>query len=342
MKAAQLEDVKKFKITDIEKPTPDGNKVIIDIIKTGICGSDIHNWDSGEPKGLIMGHEFTGKVVNPGSRTDLKINDRVTALPISPCGHCEACETGNPQYCTETWTHAIGLSLDNPGGLTSTIAVRPDMVIKLPNNVTDEEGAMIEPTAVGLHAIHLADIKVGDKVLVVGGGIIGLVSAMFAKLEGAEFVAISETNQARGKKSVKLNVADEFFDAKDSNFLQNVFTKVPNGFDIVIDCSGNTKAVESELMTVKSGGTIILVGVSQKPIEFASVIAVMKELTIKGSIAYTKEEFKNCISLIANKKIDVMKFVDDIMPLTETQKAYERLTNGTDEAVKILIDPNKY
>ena len=342
MKAAQLEDVKKFKITDIEKPTSDGNKVIIDIIKTGICGSDIHNWDSGEPKGLIMGHEFTGKVVNPGSRTDLKINDRVTALPISPCGHCEACETGNPQYCAETWTHAIGLSLDNPGGLTSTIAVRPDMVIKLPNNVTDEEGAMIEPTAVGLHAIHLADIKVGDKVLVVGGGIIGLVSAMFAKLEGAEFVAISETNQARGKKSVKLNVADEFFDAKDSNFLQNVFTKVPNGFDIVIDCSGNTKAVESELMTVKSGGTIILVGVSQKPIEFASVIAVMKELTIKGSIAYTKEEFKNCISLIANKKIDVMKFVDDIMPLTETQKAYERLTNGTDEAVKILIDPNKY
>ena len=95
-------------------------------------------------------------------------------------------------------------------------------------------------------------------------------------------------------------------------------------------------------MTVKSGGTIVLVGVSQKPIEFASVIAVMKELTIKGSIAYTKEEFKNCISLIANKKIDVMKFVDDIMPLTETQKAYERLTNGTDEAVKILIDPNKY
>ena len=342
MKAAQLEDVKKFKITDIEKPTSDGNKVIIDIIKTGICGSDIHNWDSGEPKGLIMGHEFTGKVVNPGSRTDLKINDRVTALPISPCGHCEACETGNPQYCAETWTHAIGLSLDNPGGLTSTIAVRPDMVIKLPNNVTDEEGAMIEPTAVGLHAIHLADIKVGDKVLVVGGGIIGLVSAMFAKLEGAEFVAISETNQARGKKSVKLNVADEFFDAKDSNFLQNVFTKVPNGFDIVIDCSGNTKAVESELMTVKAGGTIVLVGVSQKPIEFASVIAVMKELTIKGSIAYTKEEFKNCISLIANKKIDVMKFVDDIMPLTETQKAYERLTNGTDEAVKILIDPNKY
>ena len=341
MKAAILEDIKKFKIADVDAPKPDNNKVIIDIIKTGICGSDIHNWDAGEPKGLIMGHEFTGKVVNPGSRTDLKIGDRVTALPISPCGNCEACETGNPQYCSETWTHAIGLSLDNPGGLTSTIAIRPDMVLKLPDNITDEEGAMVEPTAVGLHAVHLADIRVGDKVLIVGGGIIGLVSAMFAKLEGAEFVAVSETNEARGKKSVKLNVADDWFDAKDENFLNNIFTKIPNGFDVVIDCSGTTKAVESELMTVKPGGTIILVGVSPKPIEFASVIAVMKELTIKGAIAYTKEEFKTCISLMANKKIDVMKFVDDIVPLEEIQKAYERLTSGTDDAVKIMIDPKK-
>ena len=342
MKAAIIEDIKKFKITDVEKPTPDNQRVIIDVLKTGICGSDIHNWDAGQPKGLIMGHEFTGKVVHPGSRIDLKIGDRVTALPISPCGHCEACETGNPQYCPETWTHAVGLDLDNPGGLTSTISVRPDMVIKLPDNISDEEGAMVEPTAVGLHAVHLADIRVGDKVLVVGGGIIGLVSAMFAKLEGAEFVAISETNPARGEKSVKLGVADEWFDAKDENFLTNILTKVPGGFDVVIDCSGNTKAVESELMTAKAGGTIVLAGVSQKPIEFASVIAVMKELTIIGSIAYTKEEFKNCISLIANKKIDVMKFVDDIVPLTDVQKAYERLTSGTDDAVKIMVEPNKY
>ena len=341
MKAAIIEDVKKFKITDIDKPTPDKEKVIIDILKTGICGSDIHYWDAGEPKGLVLGHEFTGKVVDSGSRYDLKVGDKVTALPISPCGHCEACETGNPQYCAETWLHAVGLSLDNPGGLTATIAVRPDMVLKLPDNIKDEEGAMVEPTAVGLHAVHLADIKVGDKVLIVGGGIIGLVSAMFAKLEGAEYVAVSETNEARGKKSVKLKVADEWLDAKDPNFIKNVITKTNDGFDIVIDCSGNTKAVESELMSVKAGGTIILVGVSQKPIEFASILAVMKELTIKGSIAYTKEEFKDCISLIANKKINVMKFVDDIVPLTDVQKAYERLTSGTDDAVKIMVDPNK-
>ena len=95
-------------------------------------------------------------------------------------------------------------------------------------------------------------------------------------------------------------------------------------------------------MAVKYGGTIILAGVSQKPIEFASVIAVMKELTIQGSIGYTKEEFKKCIDLMTTKKIDVIKFIDDILPLTDVQKAYERLTSGSDDAVKIMIDPKKY
>ena len=341
MKCVAIEGAKKLVVKEMAEPISQNGSVVVDVKKAGICGSDIHYWESGQPVGLVMGHEYCGVVTDPGFREDLKVGDRVTALPISPCGHCSACLTGNPQYCRETWTYATGLSLTNSGAFAPRLSVRPDMVFKVPDNVTDEEMAMVEPTAVGLHAIHLADIKVGAKVLVVGGGIIGLVSAMFAKLEGAEFVAVSETNEARGKKSVKLNVADDWFNAKDENFLNNIFTKIPNGFDVVIDCSGTTKAVESELMTVKPGGTIVLVGVSPKPIEFASVIAVMKELTIKGAIAYTKEEFKNCISLMANKKIDVMKFVDDIVPLEETQKAYERLTSGTDDAVKIMIDPKK-
>ena len=341
MRAVTLVDKRKLEINEIEEPISKNGEVIIEILKSGICGSDLHNFETGNPKGLVMGHEFCGTVVDPGSRDDLKVGDMVTALPITPCGHCEACESGNPQYCKQTWSDAVGLSLTRPGALTKKISVRPDMVIKVPKETTPEEMAMVEPTAVALHAVHLANIKLGDKVLVVGGGIIGLVSAMFAKLEGAEYVAVSETNPARGQKSVKLGVADEWFDAKDPNFINNIMTKTQNGFDIVIDCSGNTKAVESELMSVKAGGTIVLAGVSQKPIEFASVIAVMKEITIKGSIAYTKEEFKKCISLISNKKIDVMKFVDDIVPLTDVQKAYERLTSGTDDAVKIMVDPNK-
>ena len=341
MRSVVIKGVKEFEIKDMDEPIFDGKRVIVDVEKTGICGSDIHYWVNGDPKGLVMGHEFCGVVSNPGDRTDLKVGDRVTALPISPCGKCASCVKGEPQYCSVTWNNAVGLSLNNPGGLAPKLAVRSDMVYKVPDNVSFEEGAMVEPTAVGLHAIHLANIKVGDKVLVIGGGIIGLVSAMFAKLEGASLVSLSETNEARGKKSVELGVSDEWYDAKDPQLMEKLLAKTEGGFDVVIECVGNAPAVNSALSFVRPGGSVVLVGVATDAIPTYTVMAVMKELTIKGAIAYTKEEFKTCIDLISSKTIDVMKFVDDIVGLEDVQKSYERLTSGVDSAIKILVDPNK-
>lgn len=341
MKCVSIKGKKEFEIREMEEPISVNGEVVIDVKKTGICGSDIHYWVAGEPVGLVMGHEYSGVVSNPGNREDLKVGDRVTALPISPCGKCRACTTGNPQYCLETWVNATGLSLTYPGALAPKMKVRSDMVLKVPDSASDEEIAMVEPTAVGLHAIHLADIKVGAKVLVIGGGIIGLVSAMFAKKEGASYVAISETNLARAKKAVDLGVADEWLDAKDPKMLEQVRVKTNEGFDVVIECCGNDSAVTSALMAVKPGGTVVLIGVAMNAITIPTVVAVMKELTVKGAIAYTKEEFVTCINLIAQKQIDVLKFVDDIVGLADVEKAYERLTSGEDAAVKILVDPNR-
>ena len=341
MKCVAIKGIKEFEIKELQEPSVDHENVIIDVKKCGICGSDIHYWVAGEPLGLVMGHEFSGVVKDPGSRSDLKIGDRVTGLPISPCGNCDACLSGNPQYCASTWQQAVGLSLSNPGALTKQTKVRPDMIMKLPDTVNDCEGAMVEPTAVGLHAIHLADIKVGAKVLVIGGGIIGLVSAMFAKMEGASYVALSETNRKRGEKAVRLGVADEWFDAKDTKMVETLLQKTNGGFDVVIECCGTSPAVGTALMTVKPGKTVVLVGVSLGTVTIPTIVGVMKELKILGAIGYTKEEFQTCITLMAEKKIDVLKFVDDIVRLEEVQKAYERLTSGTDDAVKILVDPNK-
>ncbi len=338
MKCVAIKDVKQFEIKDIEEPKANGKDVIMSVKKTGICGSDIHYWVSGSPKGLVMGHEYCGIVTDPGNREDLKVGDRITALPVSPCGKCDACKSGNIQYCKETWSHATGLSLTNPGALAPLMAVRPDMVIKVPENITDDEVAMTEPTAVGLHAVHLANIKVGDKVLVIGGGIIGLVSAMFAKMNGASLVVVSETNESRGEKAVKLNVADEWIDAKKEETV-NILTS--KEFDVVIECCGNAIAVNTALSVVKPGGTVVLVGVSMESINVYSILAVMRELTLKGAIAYTFDEFNTCLELMSKKQIDVLKFVDDIVSLEEVQASYERLTSGVDGAIKILVDPNK-
>ena len=341
MKAVAIKDVKQFEIKEIPEPKADGKKVIIEVSKTGICGSDIHYWVNGEPKGLVMGHEFSGVVLDPGDRLDLIKGDRVTALPISPCGKCEACRNGDVQFCPETWSEAVGLSVDNPGGLTSKIAVRSDMVIKVPDNIKDEEVAMVEPLAVGLHAAHLGRIAVGDDVLVIGAGIIGLASAEFAKKEGASYVAITETNKARGQKAVDLKVADEYYDATDKDLVSKLMAKTNGGFDVVIECVGNGAAVNSAISMVKPGGIVVLVGVATDAVPTYTVMAVMKELVVQGAIAYTYNEFKSCIDLIARKQVDVLKFVDDIVPLERVQEAYERLTSGTDAAVKILVDPKK-
>lgn len=341
MKCVAIKDIKEFEIKEIEEPVSINGSVIVDVKKAGICGSDIHYWVGGEPKGLVMGHEFCGVVTNPGNREDLKVGDRVTALPISPCGHCDACKSGNVQYCAETWLHAEGLSLDNPGALAPKTSVRADMVLKVPDNVSDEEAAMVEPTAVGLHAINLANIKIGDNVLIIGGGIIGLVSAMFAKKAGASYVVVSETNEARGNKAVNLDVATEWFDASAEDTINKMIAKTSGGFDVVIECCGNAPAVSSSLVAVKPGGTVVLVGVATDPITIPTVLAVMREVTVQGAIAYTKEEFSTCLDLISKKEIDVMRFVDDIIGLEDVQKAYEKLTSGTDSAVKILVDPNK-
>lgn len=338
MKAVILDDVKKFKTGEISEPTIDKSKVMINVTKTGICGSDIHYWVSGNPKNLVMGHEFCGTVVSPGDREDLKKGDRVTALPISPCGHCSACLSGNIQYCSKTWDEAIGLSLNNPGGLTSKINVRSDMVLKVPDNVSDEEIAMVEPTAVGLHAVHLANIKVGDKVLIIGGGIIGLVSAMFAKKEGASYIAITETNDKRGNNAVKLGDVDEYFKA-DNEVIKKLHSKSDGGFDVVIECCGNSTAVSTALAAVKPGGRVILVGVALNPITYPTVYQVIKELTVIGAIAYTKEEFITCINLMKSKEINVLKFLSKVVTLDDVQASYEELTSGSSETVKILVEP---
>jgi len=341
MKCVAIKGKRKLEVSSINSPKSTEGSVVIDIKKTGICGSDIHYWDLGLPEGMVMGHEFCGVVTNPGSRKDLKIGDRVTGLPISPCGKCEACLSGNPQYCPNTWDHAVGLSLTNPGGYAEATSVRPDLVIKVPNNITDAEVAMVEPTAVGLHAVNLANVQIGDRVLVIGAGIIGDICAMFAKMRGATYVAVSETNPKRGKKAVTLKCADEYFDAKDKNFMDNAMKDCPYGYDVVLDCCGNSIAVSTALNCVKPNGTVVMVGVSMDNITIPSLVLVMHELKVMGAIGYTYDEFVECINLMESRKIDMLKFVDDVVSLNDVQSAFERLTSGEDSAIKILIDPKK-
>lgn len=339
MKCVSISGEKRFVLKERDIPTYKEGSVIIQVKSCGICGSDIHYWVGGQPVGLVMGHEFAGIVVDPGSRADLVKGDRVTGLPISPCGKCEACKSGNVQYCAETWSEAVGLSLTNPGGYAEYTGCRPDMVRKIPSNVSFDAACMVEPSAVGLHAVNLANIKIGDRVLIVGGGIIGLMAAEFAKMAGASYIAILETNKKRGKKAVGYGKINEYYDATKADTIDKLITKTNGGFDVVIECCGNSPAVSEALMAIKPGGTVVLVGVSMEAISIPSIVGVMREVTMQGAIAYTPHDFDTCLKLIADKKINVTKYIDDLVPLEAVQDSFERLTSGKDAAVKIVIKP---
>lgn len=339
MKCVKIKGEKRLEIATIKKPVSKNGSVIIRVKACGICGSDLHYFEAGEPLELIMGHEFAGEVVDPGDRSDLKVGDRVTGLPISPCLECEACKTGNVQYCVKTWQDAVGLSLTNSGGLAEYLSCRSDMVKKIPDKVTFQDATLVEPSAVSLHAINLANIKVGDKVLIIGGGIIGLMAAEFAKLNGASYIALMETNMKRARKALKYGVINEIFNASDSNVISKALKKTNGGYDKVIECCGNQYAVSEAIMSVKPGGTIVLVGVSMTPISVPMVASVMREVTMKGAIAYTEAEFETCIELIEKKIINVHKYIDKRVNLENVQEAYLDLISGKTDNIKIIVKP---
>lgn len=339
MKCVKIKGEKRLEIATIKKPVSKNGSVIIRVKACGICGSDLHYFEAGEPLELIMGHEFAGEVVDPGDRSDLKVGDRVTGLPISPCLECEACKTGNVQYCAKTWQDAVGLSLTNSGGLAEYLSCRSDMVKKIPDKVTFQDATLVEPSAVSLHAINLANIKVGDKVLIIGGGIIGLMAAEFAKLNGASYIALMETNMKRARKALKYGVINEIFNASDSNVISKALKKTNGGYDKVIECCGNQYAVSEAIMSVKPGVTIVLVGVSMTPISVPMVASVMREVTMKGAIAYTEAEFETCIELIEKKIINVHKYIDKRVNLENVQEAYLDLISGKTDNIKIIVKP---
>ena len=339
MKCVKIKGEKRLEIATIKKPVSKNGSVIIRVKACGICGSDLHYFEAGEPLELIMGHEFAGEVVDPGDRSDLKVGDRVTGLPISPCLECEACKTGNVQYCVKTWQDAVGLSLTNSGGLAEYLSCRSDMVKKIPDKVTFQDATLVEPSAVSLHAINLANIKVGDKVLIIGGGIIGLMAAEFAKLNGASYIALMETNMKRARKALKYGAINEIFNASDTNVISKALKKTNGGYDKVIECCGNQYAVSEAIMSVKPGGTIVLVGVSMTPINVPMVASVMREVTMKGAIAYTEAEFETCIELIEKKIINVHKYIDKRVNLENVQEAYLDLISGKTDNIKIIVKP---
>ncbi|MEG0378610.1 MAG: alcohol dehydrogenase catalytic domain-containing protein [Eubacterium sp.] len=340
MKAARIEGKRRLDIVEIEKPVGNEEDVIIKVGKVGICGTDLHYWEEGDQnKGWILGHEFSGEVMDPGDREDLSQGDRVLVIPGNPCGECYACENDMPNQCPNA-LNSVGNGID--GAFSEYVIVRSDVVLPIPEEVSNEEAAMIEPSAVALHAAHVADIKEGQKVLIAGGGIIGILTAMWAKKLGASYIGLAEANEVRLKKAAQNDFVDITLNARDENYIQNAIDAAGGvGFDIYIDCVGNSNALNSNIFTLKPAGKIVMAGFPIVNLSVDIKNFVQKELQMKGSFGYEVNDIIANVGAICRGDINLAQFITKEIALEDVQKTFEDLSSQTTEDVKVLIDLSK-
>ena len=335
MKGAYFSEVRKVIIReDLPKPVINPDEVLIKVKKCGICGSDIGSYLTGamESQQIILGHEFSGEIVELGEKVKkLKIGDRVTANPNVPCLDCYYCNHGLENMCI---FYTIGVTHD--GALAEFLKVRADRIHKLPNSVSFEEAALVEPLSNGVQAVRMSGLKVGDNAAVFGAGPIGLMTIQALKAAGASYIYVIEPIEAKQKIALKLG-ADEVFDPKRWSKIIKLTNKV--GPDYVFDCVGIPETIMTAMQLVKMGGTIMIIGMHPETFEMKGFLQFMtKNLTMKGMYLVDQESYSTAIRLIEQKKVDVLSLITKRITLDAVPEEIENLSKGLHEDIKVLVD----
>jgi len=338
MKAAYLEDHFQMKIVDIPVPEPRPNEVLTRVHWVGVCGSEVHAYNGTHPfrdPPAVLGHEFAGEVVEVGAEvTDFKVGDRVTAVPHQFCGQCPRCRAGLTNICdnmkvmgTPGWTGAFGEYVATPAHMT----------LPLPDHMSDEQGVMVEPLAVGLRLARSSGLRLGDTALVCGAGTIGLVTALAYRAAGAADVILTDAID------YNLGVAAGLgFEHTVNVRREKVLDKVMDwtggaGVDHAAVCVGLSVAFQDALQAVHKAGTVMVVALFEEPLSFTAAQLVNREMVIRGSQIYTVAEVRKALDLIAAGQVDPLPLITHRMPIEDCKKALDLMIERTEDVVKILL-----
>jgi L-iditol 2-dehydrogenase len=338
MKAAVLHQAKNMRIEAVPIPEILDNDVLIATKCCGICGTDphIYNGHFPVPTPLIQGHEFSGEVVKVGtSVTSVHIGDRVTADINISCGKCFYCRMGQKLFCPEI--RQIGVHLN--GAFAEYVKAPESNVYKIPDNMTWEEAAYIEPLACAIRGQERANVTMGSTVAIIGAGPMGLVHSILARLNGAGKVIVSETNQVRLTKARSLG-ADYVIDASKVDPVQTVLDLTEGrGADFVFEVVGAVPTYQQALQMVRKGGVVVAFGAapSHATMEIKPFEIYSKELTIVGSYAGTYATWLKAIELIDGKRFKPGDIISKSIPLDQIVEGIEEAANNKD-TIKIMVD----
>lgn len=341
MKVAVMLEIGKMGFEERDIPNPKDDEVLVKLEYVGICGSDLHYYETGaigdyvvNPP-FVLGHEPGGTVVEVGKNVKhLKVGDRVALEPGKTCGHCEFCKTGRYNLCPDVVFFATP-PVD--GVFQEYVAHEADLCFKLPDNVSTLEGALIEPLAVGFHAAIQGEAHLGQRAVVMGAGCIGLVSMMALKARGVSEVYVVDIMEKRLEKALELGATEVINGAKE-NVLERVKQLTDGaGVDLVIETAGTEITTRQAIHMAKKGSNIVLVGYSKSgEMTLPMSLALDKELTFKTVFRY-RHIYPMAIDAVAAGKVNLKGIVTDIFGLDEAQKAMDYSVNNKADIVKAVI-----
>jgi (R,R)-butanediol dehydrogenase/meso-butanediol dehydrogenase/diacetyl reductase len=339
MKAAVLTEIgKPLEIREVPDPTPGPAEILLKVLSSGICGSDLH-WSQippGLPLGTVMGHEFAGEVIEVGREVGerFRLGDRVCSVPFIGCGRCGPCLTGDVTLCKETAPTGLGTTL---GAYAEYVRAGASEALRLPEAVSERQGALVEPLAVGLHAVKQAKLPPGARVLVIGAGPIGLASALWARFFGAAAVVVSEMTSARRELAGRFG-ATEVIDPSQEEVGPRFADLTGAPPDVVFECVGVPGLLQESIGLVRQRGLVVVVGVCMEPDRILPGVAVMKEVSLRFVVAYEKQDFDFTLSMLDRGRIASLEMVTDVVDLGRFSAAFEALKHPTTQC-KVMLEP---
>lgn len=355
--AALLHGARDIRLTQVPTPTPLPHQVLIRPRATGICGTDMHYYQAGrngifvveEP--LVLGHEAAGEVVAVGSQvTDVKVGDRVAVEPQNPCGICKQCRQGTYNLCPKLkFTGSASAKPPVQGSLQELYCHSASFVHQLPESMSWEEGAMIEPLSVAIHAVRRSGLRAGQSVMIMGAGAIGLLCASVAKVSGAKSITMIDIDQDRLDFAKKQKLANAVFKIpmrgeegeSKPDFAARMAqeTLKQEGFDraeIIFECTGVEVCVNVGIGCAAAGGRVVLVGMGS-PLQNLNVGgAAVREVDLLGLWRYANT-FETAIGLIASGQLDIKPMVTHTYDLAKAADALELVVAKPPDLIKCII-----
>jgi len=325
-----------IEVSECQSQAPKADEVRINVAYCGVCGTDLHiflgHMDQRVDMPQVIGHEMSGVVAEVGANvSDWQVGDHVVVRPLDPCNDCPACAAGHQHICQKLKF----LGIDTPGAFQGSWTVPAHTLHRLPDDLPLDKAAMIEPIAVACHDVRLGEVTDGDKVVVIGGGPIGILNALVARNAGGD-VLLSEVNPFRVKLARELGLAA--VNPKETDLVGHVSEWTGGaGADVVFEVSGTAIGAETMTKLARTRGRIVVVAIFADAPKVDLFQCFWRELTMRGARVYEPQDYERAIQLAATNVLPLDQLITERYPLSKLQTAFEQIASGA-EVMKILVD----